>query len=185
MQTLGGSNRESRVVLDVLGPMIEFLVLPLESDAGYCVLKGTIPPSVSLPLHSHPDDESFFLLSGIVQALEQRKDGFAWLEMNAGDFWHVPQGIRHAWKNQSNEPAVAIMVTTSRLGRFFQEVGRPVAADAFPTPPSAADVQRLVEIAARYDHWLANAQENAAGRHQAIVAISRNLLRGIGPTTLS
>src|SRR4029453_4110607 len=52
-----------------------------------------------------------------------------------GRFRHVPQEVRHAWKNQSDEPAIAIIVTTSRLGRFFQEVGRPVAAAAFPQPP--------------------------------------------------
>jgi hypothetical protein len=82
--------------------------------------------------------------------------------MNPGDFRHVPQGVGHAWKNQTSEPAIAIIVTTSRLGRFFQEVGRPVAADAFPPPPpSPADIQRFVEVAARYHHWLASPEENA------------------------
>jgi hypothetical protein len=92
----------------------------------------------------------------------QRQDDFERVTMNAGDSRHVPQGVRHAWKNQSNEPAVAIIVTTSRLGRFFQEVGRPVAAQAFSSPPSLAEVQRFVEVAARYHHWLANPEQNAA-----------------------
>jgi quercetin dioxygenase-like cupin family protein len=80
-----GSNKKPHVVLDVLGPTVEFLVLPSESAAGYCIMKGTIPPGVSVPFHSHPDDESFFLLSGRLQALDQRKDGFKWTNMNAGD----------------------------------------------------------------------------------------------------
>jgi hypothetical protein len=46
--------------------------------------------------------------------------------------------------------------------RFFQEVGRPVAADAFPRPPFEGDVRRFAEVAARYGHWLASPQENAA-----------------------
>ena len=82
-------------------------------------IEGDHSAGVSVPLHSHPDDESFFLLSGIVQALEQRQDGFEGVTMHADDFRHVSQGVRHAWKNQSNEPAVAVIVTTSRLGRFF------------------------------------------------------------------
>ena len=65
-------------------------------------------------------------------------------------------------KNESNEPAVTIIVTTPRLGRFFQEIGRPVTADAFPQPPSPADIQRFVEAAARYDYWLGSPEENAA-----------------------
>jgi hypothetical protein len=82
--------------------------------------------------------------------------------MSAGDFRYVPQGVRHAWKNQSNEPAVAVIVTTSRLGRFFQEGGRPVAAGALPESPSPADVQRFIEVATRYRPWLASPEENAA-----------------------
>ena len=156
------SNTKSHVVLDVLGPTVEFMVLPSESEGRYCVLKGTIPPAVSVPLHSHPDDESFFLFSGSVQALLQRQDTFEWITMHAGDFRHLPQEVRHAWKNQSNEPAVVIIVTTSRLGRFFQEIGRPVAPDTLPKPPSFADVQRFAEVAARYHHWLASPEENAA-----------------------
>ena len=161
MKSADRPNKESRV-LDVLGPTVEFLVLPSEDDACYCVLKGTIPPGVSVPLHSHPDDESFFLVSGRVQALEQRNDGFECTNMNAGDFRHVPQGVRHAWKNQSNEPAIAIIVTTARLGRFFQEIGRPVSPDVSPQAPSPTDVQRFVDAAARYHHWLASPDENAA-----------------------
>jgi len=49
MGTSGGSNKEPHVVLDVLGPTVEFLVLPSESAAGYCIMKGTIPPGVSVP----------------------------------------------------------------------------------------------------------------------------------------
>ncbi len=135
------SNTKSHVVLDVLGPTVEFMVLPSESEDRYCVLKGTIPPGVSVPLHSHPDDESFFLFSGAVQALVQRQDGFESIAMHAGDFRHVPQGVTHAWKNQSNEPAIA---------------------GAFRPPPSPADIQRFAEVAARYHHRLASPEKNAA-----------------------
>jgi quercetin dioxygenase-like cupin family protein len=99
MEASQGSNKKSHVVLDVLGPTVEFLVLPSECEGGYCVIKGTIPPGISVPLHSHPDDESFFLLSGSVQALMQRQNDFEGATMSAGDFRHVPQGVRHAWKN--------------------------------------------------------------------------------------
>jgi anti-sigma factor ChrR (cupin superfamily) len=47
-------------VLDVLGPTVEFLTAPSEKDAEFCVMRGTIPPGVSVPLHSHADFETFF-----------------------------------------------------------------------------------------------------------------------------
>ena len=46
-------------VLDVFGPTVEFLILPKETE-GYCVMIGTIPPGVSVPLHSHLIWRAFF-----------------------------------------------------------------------------------------------------------------------------
>jgi hypothetical protein len=60
-------------VLDLFGATVEFLTSPLEAEAGYCVMMGTMPPGVSVPLHSHPDVESFFLLSGAVHRLYQHQ----------------------------------------------------------------------------------------------------------------
>jgi quercetin dioxygenase-like cupin family protein len=50
--------------LDVFGPTIEFLTLPEETDAAYVMMMGTIPSGVSVPLHSHPDLESFACYRG-------------------------------------------------------------------------------------------------------------------------
>lgn len=62
-------------LLDVFGPTVEFLTSP-EETASYCVMIGTVPRGVSVPLHSHPDPESFYLLSGIIEVLSQRNDDF-------------------------------------------------------------------------------------------------------------
>jgi hypothetical protein len=49
---------DERAVFDLPdGTKMEFLS-PSREDA-YCVTKGTIPPGVSVPLHSHADAESF------------------------------------------------------------------------------------------------------------------------------
>ena len=68
-------------VFVVFGPTLEFLISPGQVDSAYCVMKGTIPPGVSAPLHSHPDIESFILVSGAVQAMSQRDGVFEWLEV--------------------------------------------------------------------------------------------------------
>ena len=64
--------------------------------------------------------------------------------------------------SRSNWKTALASGTTSRLGRFFQEIGRPVTGDALPQPPSQTDVQRFAEVAGRYHHWLASPEENAA-----------------------
>jgi quercetin dioxygenase-like cupin family protein len=149
--------------LDVFGPSLEFLTSPEEEvDAGYCMMIGTIPPGVSVPLHSHPDTESFFLVSGAVQALSQQDKEFEWLDVRPGEFVHVPSNAKHAWRNTSREPAVQLITATPKLGRFFQEIGRPVPTGAFLPPPTPEDIEHFMRVATKYGYWLGNPADNAA-----------------------
>jgi hypothetical protein len=82
------------------------------------VINGSIPPGVTVPLHSHPNDESFYLLSGSVQKLVEEHGKLTWRQANTGDFIHVPGNVKHAWRNTALRPCVGLIVTTVRLGRF-------------------------------------------------------------------
>jgi mannose-6-phosphate isomerase-like protein (cupin superfamily) len=149
-------------VLDVLGPMLEFLRPPSEAAGDYCVLKGTLPPGMTVPLHSHPDDESMYVLCGVVQVLSPIRNSLEWRDAKIGDFVHIPRGVRHAWRNSGSEPVLQIITTTVRLGRFFQEIGRPIARGEAALPPTAAELKRFSQAAVRYGHWLGSPAENAA-----------------------
>ena len=149
-------------VLDVFGPTVEFLTLPGETDAGYCVMIGTVPPGLAVPLHSHPDPEDFFLLSGAIQALAQRGENIEWLNVKPGGFVHVPSGAKHAWRNTSSEPAVQLITTTANLGRFFQEIGRTATPGTLPAPPTPDDLQHFARVAAKYQYCLGSPAENAS-----------------------
>jgi quercetin dioxygenase-like cupin family protein len=155
-------NQGTYGALDVFGPTIEFLTLPEESDIAYCVMKGTIPSGSSTPLHSHPDIESFFLVSGSVQVLSQRREKFEWQDVRPGEFVHVPSNAKHAFRNISGQPVVQLITTTPKLGRFLQEVGRPITPGAPLPPPTPDDLQHFVSVAAKYNYWLGNRAENAA-----------------------
>jgi len=82
MQSTHIVNEGTHGALDVFGPPLEFFILPEEAGGAYCVMTGTIPPGVSVPLHSHPDIENFFLVSGAVQVMSQRDGTFEWLDVN-------------------------------------------------------------------------------------------------------
>jgi quercetin dioxygenase-like cupin family protein len=149
-------------LFDVFGPTVEFLTSPEETDSGYCVMIGTVPPGVSVPLHSHSDPESFYLLSGALEVLSERDDDFEWLKVRPGEFIHEPPGAKHAWRNTSREPAVSLVTTTPKLGRFFQEIGRPTTPGRPVAPPTPDDVQRFARVSAKYGYWTASPAENAA-----------------------
>jgi quercetin dioxygenase-like cupin family protein len=153
-------NKGTTEVFDALGPTVEFLTSPMAPDTSYCIMKGTIPSKYSVPLHSHPDDESFYILSGSVEALVQNNFNKRWVKMGEGDFVHIPSNVRHAWRNNFDTAVEGLIVTTPRLGRFFQEIARPVLHGEH-LEPTPAQLQHFMKVAARYNHWLASPEENA------------------------
>ena len=77
-------------------------------------MRGIIPSGTVIPIHSHPDSETFIQLSGEVEALTASSEGFAWAKLAAGSVFHVPGNVRHAFRNPSAEPSVGIIATTAR-----------------------------------------------------------------------
>ena len=118
--------------IDLFGPSVEFLTPPGVTQESCCVLRGVIPPGVSVPLHSHADIEDFYVISGEVLAVTQEAYGYQSTAFKAGDYIRVPSGVRHGWRNISGEPLVALIVTTATLGKFFFEAGRPVEQASQP-----------------------------------------------------
>jgi hypothetical protein len=51
------SRRDEQAIVDVYGPYIQFLTSLEKNDSELCFLKGVIPPGVSIPLHSHAEEE--------------------------------------------------------------------------------------------------------------------------------
>jgi hypothetical protein len=108
---------------------------------------------VTVPLHSHEDPEDFYIVSGTQQVLIKDDDGLQWRDAHAGDYVHVPGGTPHAHRNVSGEPAIELVITTARIGRFFQEIGRPIIG--ITHPPAPDDLAEFVAAAARYGYNLA------------------------------
>lgn len=148
--------------LDVLGPSVQFLVAPQANDEAPCVIKGIIPAGVSVPIHRHQAIEAFYVLSGNVEVLSEKDGKSHWIAAGPGDFIEVPSGAKHAFRNRSQHPVVQLITTTSKLGRFFQEIGRPMPQGPKGIPPSQERLQQFIRTSERYGYWLATPEENAA-----------------------
>ncbi len=146
-------------ILGLPGPTMEFLSSPDGRD-DFCVIKGVIPPGVVVPLHSHVDTETFFVLSGTTDFLTQGENGLAWTAVHSGDYVHVASDTPHAWRNNSAAPMVALIITTRRLGRFFKEIGEPINGD--PQPSTPADFERVIAASAKFGYRDGSPEENAA-----------------------
>jgi hypothetical protein len=83
----------------------------------------------------------------------------AWIGAKAGDYIHVPSNARHALCNLSGTLTVVLIITTKKIGQFFQETGRPVTES--PQPVTSEDLARFAAISAKYGYWNASPAENA------------------------
>ena len=96
---------------------------------------------------------------GTARVLMPGPRGLEWTEVHAGDYVQVPQDVRHAHRNVSGEPLIELVITTARLGRWFQEAGTPLT-DA-PRQPTREDLARLIAVSAKYGYWLGSPEEIA------------------------
>jgi quercetin dioxygenase-like cupin family protein len=144
------------------GTVFEFLASPDEAGAEICLIRGTLPPGVAVPLHSHPDVEVFYLLEGSAECFQSTDGAPQWTTVSAGDVVAITGNIQHAWRNSSRLPATMILVTTSKMYEFFLEVTKPFDPDQSASPPGPEAIQSVFETAARYGYWMGSAEENAA-----------------------
>ncbi len=147
--------------LNVLGPTIQVLTPPAEDDIWPCLMRGTIPPGVVIPMHAHADPETFVVVSGEAEGLSVAGDDFAWIRIRPGDIFHVPGGAKHAWRNPTPRPVAMFIVSTSKMARFFQELGVPAQHEQAQAAPPPALLRKFMDVSARYGYWNASPEENA------------------------
>ena len=134
-----------------LRPVNEYLTQVSGDDEDYCVMRCTLPAGAVVPMHSHADRETFYVISGKLDGFREDR----WVQLGAGDVVDVQDGIRHAWRNSSQAAATMICVTTTRMARFLQDIS---AGGLSPED----DAQRFLKLVRAHGYWLASPEENAA-----------------------
>ena len=142
------------------GTLFEFLVSPDEAETEICLIRGTMPPGVAVPLHSHADIELFYILEGSVEAFQATAP--RWTTVDAGHTVTMQGNTKHALRNTSSLPATIVVVTTSKLYEFFREVSKPFDPSQSPTPPTADELQKFSNTVASYGYWIGSPEENVA-----------------------
>jgi quercetin dioxygenase-like cupin family protein len=156
------THSSSEPLFDIFGPLLQFLVTPAQSSGAFALMRGTVPPGVAIPLHSHADPEVLFVLEGELDVLPFDGDSRHWLTTKPGETVCIPGDVKHALRNTSSAPVTLLLATTPNMYRFFRELGRPFHPDRPLGPPTPQDLQSLRDLAAQHNYWMASPQENAA-----------------------
>ena len=115
-----------------LGTLATIKVAGEASDGRFALIEFLFPRHASPPLHTHPQDESYFVLEGrlTVQAGEQRFH----LEADAAAV--VPMGVPHTFRVDSESARVLVLSTPAGLERMIRDGSS--SAGAPTLPPSDA-----------------------------------------------
>lgn len=151
-----------RQVFNAAGVLLQFLASPGEVGDAICLIRGTMPPGVVVPLHSHEDLELLYVLEGTLEVYRSNEGPAGWTEAAAGDVVVIRSNVKHALRNGSSLPVTLALVTKSQLYAFFRELAKPFDSNQRPTPPTPEEIQELFAVAAECGYWLASPEENAA-----------------------
>lgn len=64
-------------------------------------------------------------------------------------------------RNVSTEPASFLALVGRTLYSFFCELAQPLVDDVASAPPTPEEMQRLYELAQKYEYWMASPSENS------------------------
>ncbi len=81
-----------------------------------------------VPLHQHDDIESWYVIEGEIAFYIDGKPGVL---APAGSFVHVPGGVVHGFRIES-ESARYLILTTPRHGRFYRAISLPSRPGGLP-----------------------------------------------------
>lgn len=93
-----------------------------------------------VPLHQHDDIESWYVIEGEIMFYIGGQPGTL---APAGSFVHVPGGIMHGFRIES-ESARYLILTTPRHGRFYRSISLPARPGGLP-PEQSIDFSKINE----------------------------------------
>ena len=113
--------------------------IPGEAVGGrYSLIEFLFPHAASPPLHTHPQDESYVVLEGVL-TIQAGADRF---RLTRGGAAAVPMGVAHTFCVESETAHVLVLSTPAGLERMIRDASVPATARLLPpegTPRPAAD----------------------------------------------
>ena len=149
--TLAADEGESYLVFT---DIITFKVTPADTDGQYFVVEALSPPgSGPYFLHTHPPQETFYVVEGDYEIYGRNEGGKYAIRARPGTTVLVPGGEPHGFKNVGDTPGRMILTyePAEPMVEFFRDIGIPVKdRDNPPVPAGPPDMDQIMAILARH-----------------------------------
>lgn len=115
-------------------------------DGRFALLEFLFPQYASPPRHTHPQDESYVVLDGLL-TVESGEHRFT---LTAGGVAVVPMGVVHTFRVDSETARVLVLSTPSGLERMVLDGSVPAGSATLPPAeaprPTAGELTRIFEV---------------------------------------
>ena len=146
-------------LLNVLGTTLRLLAGGADTGDTFALLEVTVPPGATVPMHSHPQAEAFYVLDGELEFGRQSGEAVSVSRVAAGQCVHVPREARHSFRNAGPGDVRVLVACEAGLVAFFEDAGREPATDG---PPTREQIDRVVAIMQRHGQRLFGPHPGAA-----------------------
>jgi quercetin dioxygenase-like cupin family protein len=102
-----------------------WLATESETSGGFMLFEDLLVKGKTTPLHSHPHEESFYVLDGTIRLHVHGAEQ----EMRTGGFAVLPRGTAHAFLVTSDQARLLSLHTPAGGEAFFRAASEPVQKD--------------------------------------------------------
>ena len=156
---------EPRVVTDserlwFLGTLARMKLDGDHTGGRFALWEGELPQGAAPPLHSHPQDETFYVLEGEVTAwlvepelAEDQASPPAWVKTRGrrcgvGAVTFAPAGAPHTFRVESDTARMLFLSTPAGIEDYVRALGEPALWPWLQPPPDAprAPAERIATV---------------------------------------
>jgi quercetin dioxygenase-like cupin family protein len=129
-----------------LGTLVRPKLTGEQTGGRFALWEGVLPKGAAPPLHSHRQDETFYVLEGSVVVWIGDAEETGPCEAGAAIF--VPGGIPHAFRVESDTARMLFISTPAGIEEFVQTLSKPAAWPWLQPPPDGPRVppERLAAV---------------------------------------
>jgi quercetin dioxygenase-like cupin family protein len=139
-------------VLWFLGTLARMKLEGSQTGGRFALWEGVFPRGAAPPLHSHPQDETFYVLDGELTAwlvepelAAEREDPPGWLSSHGrrcgiGATLFAPAGTPHTFRVESDTARMLFISTPAGIDDFVHALSEPAQWPWLPPPPDAPRV---------------------------------------------
>jgi quercetin dioxygenase-like cupin family protein len=130
-----------------LGTLVRPKLMGEETGGRLALWEGVLPRGASPPLHTHPQDETFYVLDGRVSVWVVERDAVAdgWVERDArtcepGAAIFASGGTPHTFRVESDTARMLFLSTPAGIEDFVRALSEPAAWPWLQPPPDGPRV---------------------------------------------